>query len=33
VRTAVEKFSEVCGQNIDFRDVAEKIRIFRSKVS
>jgi tetratricopeptide (TPR) repeat protein len=28
---ALEKFTEVYGQNIDFRDVAEKIRIFQQK--
>jgi tetratricopeptide (TPR) repeat protein len=33
LRAAVEKFTEVYGQNIDFRDVAEKIRILRPKVS
>jgi len=30
-RTALEKFSEVYSQNIDFRDVAEKIRILQQK--
>jgi tetratricopeptide (TPR) repeat protein len=30
---ALEKFSEVYGQNIDFRDVAEKIRTFQQKGS
>jgi tetratricopeptide (TPR) repeat protein len=30
---ALEKFSEVYGQNIDFRDVAEKIRAFQQKRS
>jgi tetratricopeptide (TPR) repeat protein len=32
-RTALEKFTEVYSQNIDFRDVAEKIRVLRQKVS
>jgi len=32
-RRALEKFTEVYGQNIDFRDVAEKIRIFQRKGS
>jgi hypothetical protein len=32
-RRALEKFTEVYGQNIDFRDVAEKIRIFQQKGS
>jgi tetratricopeptide (TPR) repeat protein len=30
---ALEKFTEVYGQNIDFRDVAEKIRTFQQKRS
>lgn len=30
-RTALEKFTEVYGQNIDFRDVAEKIRSLQQK--
>jgi tetratricopeptide (TPR) repeat protein len=30
---ALERFSEVYGQNIDFRDVAEKIRTFQQKGS
>jgi tetratricopeptide (TPR) repeat protein len=30
---ALEKFAEVYGQNIDFRDVAEKIRAFQQKGS
>jgi tetratricopeptide (TPR) repeat protein len=30
---ALEKFTEVYGQNIDFRDVAEKIRTFQQKGS
>jgi tetratricopeptide (TPR) repeat protein len=30
---ALEKFSEVYGQNIDFRDVAEKIRTYQQKGS
>jgi len=32
-RRALEKFTEVYGHNIDFRDVAEKIRIFQQKGS
>jgi len=32
-RRALEKFTEVYGQNIDYRDVAEKIRIFQQKGS
>jgi tetratricopeptide (TPR) repeat protein len=32
-RRALEKFTEVYGQNIDFRDVAGKIRIFQQKGS
>jgi tetratricopeptide (TPR) repeat protein len=32
-RRALEKFTEVYGRNIDFRDVAEKIRIFQQKGS
>jgi tetratricopeptide (TPR) repeat protein len=32
-RHALEKYTEVYGQNIDFRDVAEKIRIIQQKVS
>jgi tetratricopeptide (TPR) repeat protein len=32
-RRALEKFIEVYGQNIDFRDVAEKIRILQQKGS
>jgi len=32
-RHALEKFTEVYGQNIDFRDVAEKIRVIQQKVS
>jgi tetratricopeptide (TPR) repeat protein len=32
-RNALERFTEVYGQNIDFRDVAEKVRIFQQKVS
>jgi tetratricopeptide (TPR) repeat protein len=32
-RRALEKFTEVYGQNIDFRDVAEKIRTFQQKGS
>jgi tetratricopeptide (TPR) repeat protein len=32
-RRALEKFTEVYGQNIDFRDVAEKIRLFQQKGS
>jgi len=31
-RHALEKFTEVYGQNIDFRDVAEKIRMIQEKV-
>jgi tetratricopeptide (TPR) repeat protein len=30
---ALEKFAEVYGQNIDFRDVAEKVRTFQQKGS
>jgi tetratricopeptide (TPR) repeat protein len=30
---ALEKFTEVYGQNIDFRDVAEKMRLFQQKGS
>jgi tetratricopeptide (TPR) repeat protein len=33
VRTALEKFTEVYSQNIDYRDVAEKIRVLQQKVS
>lgn len=33
VRTALEKFTEVYSQNIDFRDVADKIRQLQQKVS
>jgi len=33
MRTALEKFTEVYGQNIDFRDVAEKIRLLQQKVT
>jgi tetratricopeptide (TPR) repeat protein len=33
VRSALEKFTEVYGQNIDFRDVAEKIRVSQQKLS
>ncbi len=33
VRTALEKFTEVYSQNIDYRDVAEKIRLLQQKVS
>lgn len=32
-RTALEKFTEVYSQNIDFRDVAEKIRTLQQKVT
>jgi tetratricopeptide (TPR) repeat protein len=32
-RAALEKFTEVYSQNIDFRDVAEKIRVLQQKVS
>jgi tetratricopeptide (TPR) repeat protein len=32
-RTALEKFTEVYSQNIDYRDVAEKIRLLQQKVS
>jgi tetratricopeptide (TPR) repeat protein len=32
-RRALEKFTQVYGQNIDFRDVAEKIRTFQQKGS
>jgi len=32
-RTALEKFTEVYSQNIDYRDVAEKIRVLSQKVS
>jgi tetratricopeptide (TPR) repeat protein len=32
-RRALEKFTQVYGQNIDFRDVAEKIRLFQQKGS
>jgi len=31
-RKALEKFTEVYSQNIDFRDVAEKIRVLQQKV-
>jgi tetratricopeptide (TPR) repeat protein len=31
-RTALEKFTEVYSQNIDYRDVAEKIRVLQQKV-
>ena len=31
VRKALEKYTEVYSQNIDYRDVAEKIRLLRSK--
>jgi tetratricopeptide (TPR) repeat protein len=33
MRTALEKFTEVYSQNIDYRDVAEKIRLLQQKVS
>ncbi len=33
VRTALEKYTEVYSQNIDYRDVAEKIRVLQQKVS
>ncbi len=32
-RTALEKFTEVYSQNIDYRNVAEKIRLLQQKVS
>jgi tetratricopeptide (TPR) repeat protein len=32
VRSALENFIEVYGENIDFRDVAEKVRILQHKV-
>jgi tetratricopeptide (TPR) repeat protein len=32
-RTALEKYTEVYSQNIDFRDIAEKIRTLQHKVS
>jgi tetratricopeptide (TPR) repeat protein len=32
-QTALEKFTEVYSQNIDYRDVAEKIRLLQQKVS
>ena len=32
-RTALEKFTEVYSQNIDFRDVAEKIRVLQQKAT
>ena len=32
-RTALEKFTEVYSQNIDFRDVAEKIRLLQQRIS
>jgi len=32
-RTALERFTEVYTQNIDYRDVAEKIRLLQQKVS
>jgi tetratricopeptide (TPR) repeat protein len=32
-RTALEKFTEVYSQNIDFRDVAEKIRTLQQKAT
>jgi tetratricopeptide (TPR) repeat protein len=31
-RSALERFTEVIGQNIDFRDVAEKVRYLKQKV-
>jgi hypothetical protein len=30
-RSALERFTEVYGQNIDFRDVAEKIRVLQQR--
>jgi tetratricopeptide (TPR) repeat protein len=33
VRHALERFTEVCSQNIDFRDVAEKVRLLQQRVS
>ncbi len=33
VKSALEKFTEVYSQNIDYRDVAEKIRLLRQKAS